>query len=351
MINGVPRILVIRLSAIGDVVRVLPALDGLRELHPNAQIDWAVEPKAAALLEGHPSLDRVLVFERPAQAKGSVKAFWAFCKRIRANRYDVVVDFHGIFKSGLITALSRAPERYGFARPRSQEGSYLFTNRKVKLFSEDLNRIDENLQLVEALGVKRGSLDAMIHVPEEVRDEVDEFFEETFDGGKWVVAMHVPVDRPEKQWPLDQFAALTDMLISDGRFEVLLTWGPGQFGDIEKVLAKTRRHPVVAPATTDLKHYTWLVHRADLYFGGDTGPMHIASVMGTPVVAVFGGTDPAKHAPLRKPSEVLYLPPDPGSAPARNARERLERITPEMAYDACVRMTAASGGRAPAPHE
>ena len=98
-----------------------------------------------------------------------------------------------------------------------------------------------------------------------------------------------------------------------------------------------RRNPIVAPETADLKHYAWLIHRADLYFGGDTGPMHVASAMGTPVVAVFGGTDPAKHHPLRKPSEVLYTPPDAEGGPC-DAQERLEAITPEMAYDACVRV-------------
>lgn len=343
MINGVPRILVIRLSAIGDVVRVLPALHGLREAYPDAQIDWAVEPKSADILEGHPALDRILVFDRPAGFVEGVKAFWGFCRQIRASHYDIVVDFHGILKSGLITAFSRAPERYGFARPRSREGSYLFTNKRVRLFSRDLNRIEENLQLVGALGVKRRSLDALISVSQDVREEVDGFFEASFDGGKWVVAMHVPMDRPEKRWPMAYFAQLADMLISDGRFEVLLTWGPGQFGEVEEVLAKASRAPVVAPETPDLKHYAWLVHRADLYFGGDSGPMHIASVMGTPVVAVFGDTDPAKHAPLRKPYEVLRVPPDEpdGEAPGRlSSQERLERITPEMAYDACVRVTA-----------
>ena len=337
MINGVPRILVVRLSAIGDVVRVLPALHGLRTVHPNGQIDWAVERKSAGILEGHPHLDNLLVFERPPKAVEAATAFWAFCRQIRARRYDIVIDFHGILKSGLITAFSGAPERYGFARPRSQEGSYLFTNKRVKLFANDLNRIEENLLLVESLGVRRPSLDVTIPVPPDVSDEVDTFFERTFDGGKRVVAMHVPVDRPEKQWPIEYFAELSDMLLADGRFEVMLTWGPGQFGVVEKVLGKTRHKPLVAPEMPDLAHYAWLAHRADLYVGGDTGPMHIASAMGTPVVALFGGTDPAKHAPLRKPYEVLYHAPDdaPRGIPPR---ERLKAITPEMAYDACVRV-------------
>jgi len=344
MINGAPRILIVRLSAIGDVVRVLPALHALREAHPNAQIDWAVEHKAAAILEDHPALDRLLVFKRPQAVKAAARAFWRFCRDVRTSRYDVLIDFHGIFKSGLISAYSAVPDRYGFARPRAQELSHLFTNHKLKLPSPDFNRVEENLLLCEAVCPGRGSLcrrrsplDVAIYVPPEIEDEVNAFFEDTFDGGKRVVAVHAPVDRPEKQWPLDHFAELADLLLADGRFEVMLTWGTGQFAAVRKVLDKVRRHPVVAPEMPTLKHYACLVHRADLYFGGDTGPMHIAAAMGTPVAAVFGGSDPAKHAPYRRPCEILR-----DETPGLAVEERLRRVTPEMAYEACVRLAGSA---------
>ena len=335
MLNGVPRILIVRLSAIGDVVRVIPALHALRRKYPNAQIDWAIEAKAADIVEGHPSVDRTLVFARPPRLLASCREFLQFCAQIRRNRYDIVIDFHGIFKTGLITAWSGAEQRYGFARPRARELSSLFTNHRVTLPSQDLNRVEENLLLCDPLSPRRGLLDAMMAVPQDVQDEIDEYFESTFDGGKRVVIMHVPVDRPEKQWPLEHFAALADLLLSDGRFEVLLTWGPGQLQAIDEVLRAMRRNAVIAPETPSLKHYAWLAHRSDLYVGGDTGPMHIAAAMGTPVVAIFGGTDPRKHAPYQRPCEVLY-----DAEPGLTSDARLLRITPEMAYDACVRIAS-----------
>jgi ADP-heptose:LPS heptosyltransferase len=215
--------------------------------------------------------------------------------------------------------------------------SYLFTNKKVILPSNDLNRTEENLRLCGALarGPAQEALEAMIYVAPDVQDEVNAFYEELFDGGKLVAAIHVPVDRPEKQWPPEYYATLADRLLADGRFEVLLTWGPGQFDIVEKVRALTKRNPVIAPATPDLKHYTWLVHRADLYVGGDTGPMHIAAAMGTPVVALFGGTNPNKHAPFRKPCKVLH-----DDSPSLSPEEKMRRITPEMVYDACVQLVA-----------
>jgi lipopolysaccharide heptosyltransferase I len=333
MLNGVPRILIVRLSAIGDVVRVLPALHSLRRKYPNAQIDWAVEAKSADVVEGHPSVDRTLVFERPKNLFAASKSFLSFCRQIRRNRYDIVLDFHGILKTGVITWFSGAEQRFGFARPRARELSYLFTNRKALLPSPDLNRVEENLLLCDLLSPKRSPLDVTIYVPVEIQEDIDDYIESTFEGGKRIVAIHPPVERFEKQWPLAYYAELADLLLADGRFEVLLTWGPGQFKMVEEVRSQARRNPIIAPEITSLKHYAWLVHRADLYVGGDTGPMHIAAAMGTPVVAIFGGTDPRKHAPYQRTCEVLRIEDS-----SLSVAERLERVTPEMAYDACVRL-------------
>lgn len=336
-----PRILIIRLSAIGDVVRALPVLHILRDAYLHAQIDWAVERKSAQILEDHPCLDNVLVFERPEKTWDAVRAFRAFCREIRGRRYDIVLDMHGILKSGLIAGLSGAPQRYGFARPRAQELSWLFTNRRVRLGKRTMNRIEENLALCELVTQRVSWPNITMHVPEEIQEEVDAFIEDKFHGGKLLVAMHVPVDRPEKQWPIEHFARLSDLLLADGRFEVLLTWGPGQFAAVDKVMRLSRRRPVAAPDFPTLKHYAWAAHQAALYVGGDTGPMHIAWAMGTPVVAIFGGTDPAKHAPYCPPFETLHATDDWFDEGVRpTVEDRLARITPEIAYDACIRLLA-----------
>lgn len=346
MLNGVPRILIIRLSAIGDVVRVLPALHALRTKFPHAQIDWAVEDKAHAVIEGHPDLDQSLVFQRPSGQRAAARSFLRFLHFIQEERYDITLDFHGSLKSGLIARASRAPERYGFARPRARELSYLFSRRRVRLPAHPVNRVEENLELCGALGAAARNFEVPLFVPPAVQEDVDAFYSHTFDGAKRIVAVHPAVDRPEKQWPPESYAALTDLLQSDGRFDVLLTWGPGQEHVARQVYDRARRKPVIAPETPGIKHYAWLVQRADLYFGGDTGPMHIAAAMGTPVVAVFGGTDPVRHAPLREGVRVLYAGPadPPRHVPLREAQALLARITPEDAYDACVGL-AFGGGR------
>lgn len=338
MIGGTPRILIIRLSAIGDVVRALPILHGLRHRYPNAQIDWAIEPKSSDVVRHHPALDQLLVFQRPSNPLKSLRAFVSFTRMVRAMDYDIVVDAHGILKSGLLALASRAPDRYGFAPPRSQEGSHFFTNHRVRLAGGILNRVTENLRLCESLGVMADEHDLSIYVPLEVREHVDRFFDESFDGGKQVITVHIPVDRPEKQWPLASYAQLADMLIADGRFEVLLTWGPGQLQTVIDTVEHMRRKPVIAPESPDLKHLAWMLYNSHLYFGGDTGPMHIAAAMETPVIAVFGGTNPAQHLPPGGMHRALYAGDKAQHPPhsLEGAKALLEKISPESAYDACV---------------
>lgn len=340
MLNGFPRILIIRFSAIGDVVRVLPALHALRDTFPHAQIDWAIEPKSLDIVSDHPALDQVHIFQRPAAFWEGVKDFRHFCALLRRNRYDMVLDFHGIFKSGLASWATRAKERYAFSAPRGKELSYLFANKRVSLPSESLNRIEENLLLCATAGAQSDSQDVAIAIPEDVEDTIGAYVQEEFQSAKRIVAVHPPVDRPEKQWPLKYYAELVDMLLSDGRFEVLLTWGPGQRDCVETISARSRRNPHIAPETPCLKHYACLMRHCALFVGGDTGPMHIAAAMDVPVVAVFGGTSPAKHSPYRKIARVLYEGPAEVTAnlPPEKAAEYLAAVKPEAVYDACIEL-------------
>jgi lipopolysaccharide heptosyltransferase I len=340
MQNGVPRILLVRLSAIGDVVRVLPAVHALRDAYPNAQIDFAVEPKSADILADHPAIDNVLIFERTGSGWQSSKSFLDFCSQVREKRYDIAIDFHGILKSGWIIRASGAKKRYGFAPPRSQEMSHLFYNHRVPLVSQRMNRIEENLEICKALDARRNRLDVRIEIPEDVQEQIDAYLDDTFSSGKPFAVVHPPVDRPEKQWPLERYAALCDLLLADGRLDLVITHGPGQQEVAETVQRLARRFPMIVPELPDLKHFAALVQRAAIFFGGDTGPMHIASALDVPVAVVFGGTDPAKHAPLRKPNEVLYAGPNPfpKNVTLEEAQLYLSAITPENAYDACVRL-------------
>ncbi|MCC6145764.1 MAG: glycosyltransferase family 9 protein [Candidatus Hydrogenedentes bacterium] len=339
MMHGTPRILIVRLSAIGDVVRVLPAAQCLRAAFPIAQIDWVVESKAAAVVEGHPAIDQIWTFDRVPGWSG-VRNFLELRRKLRIEQYDYALDFHGILKSGFLSWSTRAKKRVGFAKPRAQEGSHWFMNQRVALPPGCMNRVEENLALIAGIGVESEYQDTAMQIPEEVEEEVEEHLYALRDGGKALVAVHVAVDRPEKQWPVAYFSRLCDMLLADGRFDVLLTWGPGQEAVVTGVAEAMRRKPLIAPETPTLKHYAAMVRLADVYIGGDTGPMHIAASVGTPCVAIFGGTDPLRHRPWRTPSAVLYRGPEvmAGRPSLSEAEEYLRRVQPEDVYDACIRL-------------
>ena len=337
MLDGSPRILIIQLSAIGDVVRVLPALQALRDFFPSARIDWAVERKSAGILLGHPSIDRLHVFERD-DSKGfghNFGQYRLFLSHLRSENYDIVVDFHGTWKSGYAGWQTRARERYAFAgthakKARRVRGGHLFATKRISLSSPTLNRVEENLILTEMLAPNPRTRSYSIYVQESVHEYIDEFFEETFSGAKLIVAIHPPAEKNSKRWPEERFALLADMLLADGRFEVMLTYGPGQRDVAERVQEISRRKPLLAPETPGLTYYAWLIEQCDMYIGGDTGPMHIANAMGTPVVALFGSSDPAKHAPFDVIHEIVQT--------KKFGADESMRMPVEDVYDACVRL-------------
>ena len=162
-IDNYKNVLVIRLSAIGDVLRTLPAVNAWRQHYPETRFTWLVEPAAASVLEGHLALDRILIFERdlfsgylrsPKRLGRALVSLFMLLGKLRSENFDLVVDFHGIFKSGLFAKLSGVSDRAGFARPDAKEGSHLFYNRHFRLATPELNRVERAFGLIEFLGLQ-----------------------------------------------------------------------------------------------------------------------------------------------------------------------------------------------------
>ena len=337
------RFLVIRLSAIGDVVRTIPAVKGLRERYPDAYIAWLVEEKSSDILADCPYLDRVMVFpRRQLVGRTGSRTRWLkeFVHELRRERFDTVLDFHGIFKSGVLARLSGAKERIGFHRTYTKEFNFLFINRAVVPPGERINRFERNISLVESLDAAPSNLDVEIVVPDEVKRRVGELLE-PFDKNRPLVAIHPTTSRPFKLWDSGNYAKVADRLLTDGVAQVLVTCGPGERDAAQQVVEQMQSPIPPVIETGSLREYAWLVKQADVYFGADTGPMHIASAMGTPIVAMFGPTDPVVNSPYRQPHRVLYR--DLPCSPCKERRcsrnlECMTGITPEEAYDAILDM-------------
>jgi len=335
------RILVVRLSAIGDVVRTIPAVRAVRETLPNAHIGWAVEDKVASILEDSPYVDTLHVLPRRVWRQNyfRMRPFWTFVGGIRAAGYDLALDFHGNAKSGVVTWLSGAACRVGFTREYCKEFNHLATTRHVVPPGERINRYERNFSLVEPIvGPPPHDLHVDIPIGESERRDVDSFLADWRDPSRPLIVVHPVTSRPFKVWPAESYAQVCDELAAGpARCQVLLTWGPGERDATERVAELAANNITLAPPTGSLKHFAYLVSRADIYFGGDTGPMHIASTMETPVVAIFGSTDPVVNGPYRQPHRVLYAELDCSPCNERKcerARECMTRITPDAAVGA-----------------
>lgn len=356
------RILIIRLSAIGDVVRTLPALAMIRRRFPDAFIAWVVEEKAADILVGRKDLDEVILFPRRSlmrQAGNPLTFFHAvstvcrFVRDLRARRFDVAVDFHGLLKSGLISFFSGAPLRLGFEKGFSREMNHLLSNRRVGLPAEKISRVRRNLVMARALCGRGDPPDVRIEPSREDRAVVDRILKGKIRGDRPRIIVH-PGTSPKtayKRWDAGKFASAADLILSRHGGEMIITGGPGE-GTIVSETARSMKHrSVVIDEPLSLRELAALYETADLYIGGDTGTMHISSFVGTPVVAVFGPTDPVENEPYAgTPFRMVRVGSSCSPCRKKSCRRTdcFDGVTPEMVAKAAgdlLTRTGKGGGR------
>jgi ADP-heptose:LPS heptosyltransferase len=296
---------VVRLGALGDVVRTLPAFRALRAGYPGAHITWLVERKAAGALAGQPGLDEVLLFPRE-ELMARLRAFdlpglWrragTFCSALRARRFDLVLDFHGILKSGALSRLSGASRRVGYARPHARELAWLFANQRVRLDSMRLSRFERNDALIEFLGLSRESGAAPFHLDPEAVEGIAR----RLDDGEPPVVIHpgTSPDTPHKRYGAERYAAIARALRDKGGHVCLVTAGPdeAEAALARRIVEASEGAAALAPPTPSVADLAALFARARLFVGGDSGPLHLASLVGTPVVQILGPTDPVENEP------------------------------------------------------
>ena len=293
------KILIVKLGAVGDVVHTLPALHSLRKSFPHAFIAWAVERKSMDVIIGNPDLDEVIIFERKEfqrvfKTDGlfvAYRFFAAFAAKLKEYNFDLAIDFQTLFRSGIITLSSGAKKRIGFDKWR--ELNRLFTNYRVKAVNR--HTVDKYLELVAAAGGRGdGSPVKIVYSPEDA-SYIDSFLREKELANRPWVAINPGASWTSKLWPVERFAALCDIL-EDSGIPVVVIWGPGEEQLVEGIVGAACSKPNVAPPTS-IKQLACLLERSSLYVGGDTGPMHMAAVMGTTVVGIFGPSDPERNGP------------------------------------------------------
>lgn len=304
MTSESPRsILIVKLSAIGDVVHSLPVLEVLRQSYPDAVIDWVVEEAAAGIVEGHPAIDRVFVSRRKTwqralaagNASPSAGEILDFIRRLRSTRYDLVIDLQGLFKSGILLGLARGLRKVGMSGAR--EGAGLFLNEHAVAVGRDIHAIDRYLKLAASLGCDVSGWDGRLPVTEADRASACRLLECAGIGETPFVAVNPVAKWETKLWLSDRFSSLCDRIVEETGCKVVFTGGGEDFGHLEEIISAMRHPAVNLAGRTGLRELASVYERAKLLITTDTGPMHIAAAMKCPVVALFGPTSPARTGP------------------------------------------------------
>jgi len=327
------RILLIKPSALGDVVHTLPVLVKLRARYPQAQIDWLITPENAEVVRYHPALSNVVLFARRDFSKRGRRwrafvSFFDLLKQIRSAKYELIIDMHGQVRSAFFALISGARVRIGFDRPvkrgltvstehdlknipshgwrGAREGSWVAYTHRIPIPTLDVHAIDRYLWVAPLLGLDDNPPDLAIHLSQQTTNKVNRLLEEHGVPASKPLVVLVPGTIWEtKHWTIEGFAGVARQFLQDG-FAVALA---GTVRDQQRC----RQIAAAAPGTCDLSGKTTpadlaaLIRRAEVAVTNDSGSMHVAVSLGKPMVSVFGPTNPVHIGPYERPESVVRV--------------------------------------------
>lgn len=346
MLTGAPRILIARLSAIGDVVHGLPVLCQLRASLPHAFLAWVVEGRAADLLRGHPDLDALVV--APRRWMKSPKSVWLLRCELRALGCDTAIDLQGLTKSAFAARLSGARRRIGFAGADGREFSRLLNNQLVQATRKHV--IERNLELLSPLGIAvpgHEMIDrARFGLPESAEDAIaaerilGSVFPRPSRGAQPSLEFAVinpGAGWPSKLWPTDRFAAVARWLMRHWSLPSLIVWGGDAEQRLADEIADQSQGAARVAARTSLTELAAIARRAAIFIASDTGPLHLAAAVGTPCVGLFGPMPAWRNGPYGRQHRSVQAVELTGSSRQRRTAgpESMLAISVAQACAAC----------------
>ena len=327
------RILLIKPSALGDVVHTIPVLVKLRARYPGARIDWLITPENAEIVRCHPALSNVVLFARrdfskPGRRWRALLAFFGLLKQIRRTKYDLVIDMHGQVRSAFFALVSGARVRIGFDRPikreltisaehdlknvpnhgwrGAREGSWIAYTHRISIPTLDVHAIDRYLWVGSLLGFDDEPPDLAIHLSPETIHTVERLLEEHgVPAGKPLVVLVPGTIWETKHWTIEGFAGVAREFLRQG-FAVALA-------GTKRDETRCRQIAAAAAGTINLCGKTTpadlaaLIRRAEVAVTNDSGSMHVAASLGKPMVSVFGPTNPVHIGPYQRPESVVRV--------------------------------------------
>jgi len=353
------KVLFVRLSSLGDLILVLPTFHAIRERYPDAYIAWLVQDSLREVIEGTPGLNEVIpvklisITDKYANWRRVLEGGVSLLKALSSTRrlfqeraFDVVLDFQGLWKSGLFVFLNRRAERYGFRN--SREFSHLFLTHPIFVRDSGRHAIQNYLEFARYFGCKVDRISFPLHVPPEAQRRVDALLRQRGIGPKDPLAFICATARWQtKFWTQEGFAQVADSL-QDLGFRVVLSGLPQERDYLEGMREKMRGEAVNVAGEVGIKDFFALLKRSKLYVGVDSGAMHVASALGVPVVALFGPSNPRWIGPYGERTEVVRVPLPCSPCNRRKCSDLrcMKEITPGMVLEAIDRVLRGSSRKA-----
>lgn len=315
------RVCIVMMSAVGDVVHVLPVLHALKRAHPAAKVTWVLQPGPAMLVRGHPLVDEIVLFER---GKG-LAAFAEIHRTLAARTFDLVVNLQVYFKAGIITAMSRATVKLGFDRARARDLNWLFTTDKIPPHPAGQHVQDQYLEFLAALGIPAEPLVWGLGPWPPERAWQREFFAPI---ERPTAAIVVGTSKPEKDWLPERWADVCDALSHDFGLQPVLCGGesPRELAARAVILARSTAKPISALGS-GLRRLVAILDGSALALSPDTGPLHMCVAIERPVVSLIGYSNPKRVGPYRRYQDLMIdAYGDPGEDYPLNMENRTGRM-------------------------
>jgi len=318
------RIAIVMMSAAGDAVHVLPVINALKRHNPACHITWVLQPAHATLVRGHRSVDEIIIFER----KSGIRGFLDIRRELATRTFDVVINLQVYFKAGLVTAFANAPVKLGFDRARARDFNWLFTNRKIPPH-ENQHVQDQYFEFLTELGVNAEPVEWDLGPWPDERAWQKEFFAPI---ERPAVAMVVATSKPEKDWPADRWAMVSDALWHDFKLDPVIVGGRSdrELAAEQIIMDKTGHRPRTALGS-GLRRLVSILDGSALAIAPDTGPLHMAVAIQRPVVSLLGYTNPKRTGPYRRYHDLIVdaygNPGENYPISMENRHDRMSRIT------------------------
>ena len=294
------NILIIKLRYIGDVLLATPTVRAIKAARPDVRVTMMVNRGTEDVLAGNQDLDEIVVLD-----KGSLVAQSRLIAGLRSRRFDTVIDLTDGDRSAFLSWVSGAPVRIGFNDENRWRGKYY--TQVVQPVPGVQHRIDRDLEALKPMGIQAGSKNPQLRLTPEEMNSADQLLDQLgVQRSQPIVVLQPGARYWFKAWPPERFAELADQLTSQYGCQVLIG-GSRQEDDLAKQIRQmAKSNPAIMAGRTTIKQFAAIAKKSALFVGNDSGAMHIASAVGTPVVALFGPSSPREWGPRGGPVEVLY---------------------------------------------